>query len=92
LNFIVVFRDGGVGRSGLPVELAFLHDPLVRFVHALDPVLALIALGRKQSRDLIDAAVAAAPIGPGRVADGLADLEFVVAQAVLRAADKAPLS
>src|SRR6266850_632764 len=75
--------------SGRAVELAFLDDSLMRLVGALDAVLAVVALGRQELRDLVDAADPAAAIGPGRIVDGLADLEFVFAQGVLRGDEKA---
>jgi hypothetical protein len=57
---------------------------------ALDAVLAIIALGREKLRHLVNAAYSAAPIGPGGKVDGLPDPEFVLAQRVLRIAEKIP--
>jgi hypothetical protein len=75
-------------RSRIAVELAFLHDPLVRLVGALDTILAIVTFGREQLRDLVDATRRAAAIGPGRIEHALADLELVIAQVILRAAEK----
>src|SRR5439155_4919673 len=75
--------------SGRAVELAFLDEPLVRLVGAFDAVLAVVAFGRQELRDLVGATAPAAPaIRTGRKVDGLADLEFVFAQDVLRGDDK----
>src|SRR5260370_36837899 len=43
------------------VELTFLGHPFEGFSRALDPVLAVVAVGRKQANDLIGAAGAPPP-------------------------------
>jgi hypothetical protein len=72
--------------SRVAVELAFLGDAFVRLAGALDAVLAVVALGREELCDLVDAAASA--VRPRRVKDGLADLELVIAQVILRVAEK----
>jgi len=74
--------------SRIAIELALLDDPLVRLGGALDAVLPIIAFAGEDLRDLVDAARPAAAIGPGGVKDGLADLELVIAQVILRVAEK----
>ena len=71
------------------LELTFLDDPLVRFVGALDAILAVVAFGRQQLCDFVDRARAAAAIGAGRVEHILANPELVIAQVVLHAAESA---
>src|SRR5262249_14514266 len=68
--------------------LAFLHDPLVRLVGTLDAILAIVTFGREQLRDLVDATRRAAALGPGCIEHALADLEPVIAQVILRAAER----
>ena len=64
----------------IALEFAFLDDPLMRLVGALDAILTIIAFGRKQLRDLVHAACRATVIDPGSVEHALADLELVIAQ------------
>ena len=71
----------------IALEFAFLDDPLMRLVGALDAILTIIAFGRKQLCDLVDAACRATVIDPGSVEHALADLELVVAQVILRPED-----
>src|SRR5262249_51021964 len=52
------------------------------FIRALDTILPLLAVGRKQLRDLIDAARPSLASRAGGVIDGLANLEPVIAQIV----------
>src|SRR6516162_3316044 len=63
-------------------EIGLLGDALMRFVRALDAIVPFVALGRKQLRDLIHAARSGLASGAGRVVDGLANLEPVIAQSV----------
>jgi hypothetical protein len=67
-----------VPRSRNAIQLAFLDDPLVRFIGIFNPVLVVIALGWQELRDLINAVRTAATEGPGRKADRLTDFEFVL--------------
>jgi hypothetical protein len=60
----------------------------MRLIGALDAVLSVVAFGGKELRDLVDAARSTAAIRPGGVKDGLTDLEPVIAQVILRAAEK----
>jgi len=69
-------------RSDSACEIGLLGDALMRFIRALDAILALLALGRKQLRDLMHAARPSLASGAGRVIDGLANLEPVIAQIV----------
>src|ERR1700722_6442080 len=66
------------------IELAFLDDPFVRFIVVLDPVLTVVACGRQELLDRIDAVRAAATEGSGRKTHRLADLEFVILHRSLR--------
>jgi hypothetical protein len=75
--------------SRLAVELTFLDDALMRLVGTLDAILMVVALGRKQMRDFVDAAGRAATERPGGVKNALADLELVIAHVSLRAAENA---
>src|SRR5262245_54334274 len=68
----------------IALEFAFLDDSLMRLVGALDAILTIIAFGRKQLCDLVDAACRATGIDPGSVEHALADLELVIAQVILR--------
>ena len=54
----------------------------MRFIRAFDAILPLLALGRKQLRNLIHAARPSLASGARRVIDGLANLEPVIAQIV----------
>ena len=56
-------------------EIGLLGDALVKFGRALDAIVAFVALGRKQLRDLIHAARPVLASGARRVIDGLANLE-----------------
>ena len=71
------------GRSPAPssiaVELALLDDPLVRFVGALDAILAVVAFRRQKLRDFVDAACLAATMGARGVKHALSNLELVIA-------------
>src|SRR5215813_3866140 len=71
----------------IALEFAFLDDPLMRLVGALDAILTVIAFGRKQLCDLVNSACRATTIDP-RVEHALADLEPVIAQANIRREDK----
>ena len=71
----------------IALEFALLDDPFMRLVGALDAILTIIALGRKQLCDLVDAACRAAAIDPRSVEHALADLELVIAQVILRPKD-----
>src|SRR5215467_6612606 len=64
------------------LEIGLLGDALMRFVRALDAIVPFVALGRKQLRDLVHAARSGLASGAGRVVDGLANLEPVIAQSV----------
>jgi hypothetical protein len=70
------------------IELAFLDHSLVRLIGALDAILPVIALGRKQFHDFVDGARDGMAVGSGCVKDALADLEFVIAQVILRVLTK----
>ncbi len=72
----------------IALEFAFLDDPLMRLVGALDAILTIIAFGRKQLCDFVDAACRATAIDPRSVEHALADLELVIAQVILRPEDK----
>ena len=61
------------------IQLAFLYDPLVRFIGALNPILIVIACGRQKLRDPIDALYTAAAEWRGRKAYRLTDFKFVLA-------------
>jgi hypothetical protein len=52
-------------------------------VWAFDAVLPVLPTGREQRRDLVYAGAAGTPKRTGRVADGLADLELVIAHTIL---------
>jgi hypothetical protein len=52
-------------------------------VWAFDAVLPVLPTGREQRRDLVNAGAAGTPKRTGRVADGLADLEPVIAHTIL---------
>ena len=58
--------------------MAFLDDPLVRFIGIFNPVLVVVALGWQELRDLVNAVCTAATEGSGRKADRLTDFEFVL--------------
>ena len=66
----------------IALEFAFLDDPLMRLVGALDAILTIIAFGRKQLCDLVDAACRATAIGPRSVEHALADLELVLKNSI----------
>jgi hypothetical protein len=78
----------GRGGSRIALEFAFLDDLLMRLVGALDAILTIIAFGRKQLCDLVDAACRATAIDPRSVEHALADLELVTAQVILRPEDR----
>jgi len=61
------------------IQLAFLYDPLVRFIGALNPILIVIACGRQKLRDPVDALYTAAAEWRGRKAYRLTDFKFVLA-------------
>src|SRR5581483_8750614 len=66
----VAFHYCSYPQSTDSIELAFLDDPLVRLVRALDAILPVITFGRQQVRDLVDAACATATAErPGREVD-----------------------
>jgi hypothetical protein len=75
-----------VAAKGLQIalEFAFFDDPLMRLSGAFDAILAIIAFGRKQLCNLVDAACRAAAIDPRSVKYALATLELVLAQVILR--------
>ena len=50
----------------------------MRFIGIFDPVLVVIAFGRQELRNLINAVGTAASEGSGRKADRLTDFEFVL--------------
>src|SRR5947207_1089364 len=62
--------------SRIAVELAFFDHPLVRLVGAFDSVLVVIALGRQELCDLVDATHSAMSETPN-VFHHLANFEFM---------------
>src|SRR3974390_3341273 len=75
--------SAAVPRSPNAIQLAFLDDPLVRFIGIFNPVRVVIALGWQELRDLINAVCTAATEGTGRKADRLTDFEFVLVHRTL---------
>src|SRR6516164_7217011 len=74
--------SAAVPRSRNAIHLAFLDDPLVRFIGIFNPVLVVIAFGWQELRDLINAV---------RKADRLTDLFVLVHRALHRVQrDRAP--
>jgi len=67
-------------RSEVAVELAFLGHALESLAGALDAVLIVVAIGRKQSDDFIAAAGGGAPHTAAGKIDGLSDVELVSLQ------------
>jgi hypothetical protein len=67
-------------RSFDTKQLAFLDDPLVRFAGIFNPVLTIVAFGRQELRDLINAVRTATTEGARDKAHRLADFEFVLGQ------------
>src|SRR5215467_16054556 len=65
------------------MQLAFLDDSLVRLIGIFDPVLTVIAFGRQELRNLINAVRAAATEGAGHKAHRLTDFEFMLAHSAL---------
>src|SRR5262249_25895633 len=65
------------------IKLAFFGHPLVRLRGTFDLVLEVIAFGRQQLRDLIDAARTARAEQPRRVIYRLANLELVAGHGML---------
>jgi hypothetical protein len=74
----------GAAAKGLQIKLefAFLDDPLMRLVKALDAILTIMGFGRKQLGDLVDAACRAGAMEPGTVKHALPDPELMIAQAI----------
>ena len=70
--------SAAVPRSSNAIQLAFLDDPLVRFIGIFNPVLVVIAFGWQELRDFISAARTATTERSGRKADRLTDFEFVL--------------
>src|SRR6516164_437807 len=70
--------SAAVPRSRNAIHLAFLDDPLVRFIGIFNPILVVIAFGRQELRDLINTVRTAATEGSGRKDDRLTDFEFVL--------------
>jgi len=61
------------------IQQAFLYDPLVRFIGALNPIRIVNACGRQKLRDPVDALYTAAAEWRGRKAYRLTDFKFVLA-------------
>ena len=68
----------------ITLEFAFLDHSLVRLVKALDAILTIIAFGRKQLCDLVDAACRAGAMDTRAVKHALSDPELMIAQVILR--------
>jgi hypothetical protein len=73
--------------SGSALDLSLLDDALVRFVRTFDAILPLVTLRRKKLCDFIHTARSKEASGARRITDGLADIELVIAQMVLRVAN-----
>jgi hypothetical protein len=73
------------------IELTFLGHPLKSFGRAFDPVLAIVAIGRKQPDNLIGAAGGRTRDIAGRKIDGLSNVVFVLQRPLhhARCADRA---
>src|SRR6185312_14578833 len=69
--------DGRQPRRSGAIELTFLGDALESFARALDPVLIIVALGRKQLHHLVAAGRSRAPESRRRVIDRFTDLVLV---------------
>jgi hypothetical protein len=59
------------------IQLAFLNDSLVRFIGIFNPVLAVVAFGWQELRNLINAVRAPATEGSGDKTHRLTDFEFM---------------
>jgi len=70
--------SAAIPRSRNAIQLAFLDHPLVRFIGIFNPVLVVIAFGRQELRDFVNAVRTAATERSGRKADRLTDFEFVL--------------
>src|SRR6516165_5168073 len=75
--------SAAVPRSRNAIQLAFLDDPLVRFIGIFNPVLVVIAFGWQELCDFISAARTATTERSGRKADRLTDFEFVLVHRTL---------
>jgi hypothetical protein len=64
-------------------ELTLLGDPLVRLVCALDAILLVLTLGWEQLPDLVDVSHVGTPKISSGGANGLVNLELVIAQTIL---------